>query len=190
MTVTPGVNLPVLGRPPAGSFASDDVNRAALYRKLQWRLLPFLFACYVAAYLDRVNIGYAQLHMRAELGFNDAVYGLAAGLFFVSYFLCEVPSNIVLQRVGARVWLTRIMFTWGLVATAMAFVQTETQFYVLRFLLGVAEAGFFPGVIYYFTRWLPAAERGKAIAIFLSGSAVAMATIVALPIPMSTPMFR
>jgi MFS family permease len=111
--------------------------------------------------------------MEHDLGIGAAAYGFGAGLFFIGYALFEVPSNILLQRIGARIWLTRIMLTWGLVAAGMAFIQNETHFYILRFLLGVAEAGFFPGVIYYFTRWLPAVERGKAIAIFLSGSAIA-----------------
>jgi MFS family permease len=111
--------------------------------------------------------------MEHDLGIGAAAYGLGAGLFFIGYALFEVPSNILLQKVGARIWLTRIMLTWGVVAACMAFIQTETHFYILRFLLGVAEAGFFPGVIYYFTRWLPGVERGKAIAIFLSGSALA-----------------
>nr|WP_230589639.1 MULTISPECIES: MFS transporter [Pseudomonas] len=128
---------------------------------------------FIVNYIDRVNIGFVRTHLEHDLGIGAAAYGFGAGLFFIGYALFEVPSNILLQRVGARIWLTRIMFTWGLVATAMAFVQNETQFYVLRFLLGVAEAGFFPGVIYYFTRWLPGVERGKAIAIFLSGSALA-----------------
>nr|WP_232374329.1 MFS transporter [Pseudomonas chlororaphis] len=128
---------------------------------------------FIVNYIDRVNIGFVRTHLEHDLGIGAAAYGFGAGLFFIGYALFEVPSNMLLQRVGARIWLTRIMFTWGLVATAMAFVQNETQFYVLRFLLGVAEAGFFPGVIYYFTRWLPGVERGKAIAIFLSGSAVA-----------------
>jgi MFS family permease len=120
-----------------------------------------------------VNIGFVRAHMEHDLGIGAAAYGFGAGLFFIGYALFEVPSNILLQRIGARIWLTRIMLTWGLVAAGMAFIQNETHFYILRFLLGVAEAGFFPGVIYYFTRWLPAVERGKAIAIFLSGSAIA-----------------
>nr|WP_256349453.1 MFS transporter [Pseudomonas gingeri] len=128
---------------------------------------------FIVNYIDRVNIGFVRTHLEHDLGIGAAAYGFGAGLFFIGYALFEVPSNILLQKVGARLWLTRIMFTWGLVATAMAFVQNETHFYILRFLLGVAEAGFFPGVIYYFTRWLPGVERGKAIAIFLSGSAVA-----------------
>nr|WP_256262330.1 MFS transporter [Pseudomonas gingeri] len=128
---------------------------------------------FIVNYIDRVNIGFVRTHLEHDLGIGAAAYGFGAGLFFIGYALFEVPSNMFLQKVGARLWLTRIMFTWGLVATAMAFVQNETHFYILRFLLGVAEAGFFPGVIYYFTRWLPGVERGKAIAIFLSGSALA-----------------
>nr|WP_269803039.1 MFS transporter [Pseudomonas uvaldensis] len=128
---------------------------------------------FIVNYIDRVNIGFVRTHMEHDLGIGAAAYGFGAGLFFIGYALFEVPSNILLQRIGARIWLTRIMLTWGLVAAAMAFIQNETHFYILRFLLGVAEAGFFPGVIYYFTRWLPGAERGKAIAIFLSGSAIA-----------------
>jgi MFS family permease len=141
--------------------------------KVKRHVLPLFVIMFIVNYLDRVNIGFVRPHLESDLGISAAAFGFGAGLFFIGYALFEVPSNMLLQKVGARLWLTRIMFTWGLVATAMAFVQNETQFYVLRFLLGVAEAGFFPGVIYYFTRWLPAAERGKAIAIFLSGSAVA-----------------
>ena len=156
----------------APSARRDDVLTSAV-AKVKRHVLPLFVIMFIVNYLDRVNIGFVRPHLESDLGISAAAYGFGAGLFFIGYALFEVPSNMLLQRVGARVWLTRIMFTWGLVATAMAFVQTETQFYVLRFLLGVAEAGFFPGVIYYFTRWLPAAERGKAIAIFLSGSAVA-----------------
>ncbi len=128
---------------------------------------------FIVNYVDRVNIGFVRTHLESALGIGAAAYGLGAGLFFIGYALFEVPSNLLLQRYGARAWLTRIMLTWGLVATAMAFVAGETSFYVLRFLLGVAEAGFFPGVVYYFTQWLPSAERGKAMALFLSGSAIA-----------------
>ena len=141
--------------------------------KVKGHVLPLFVIMFILNYIDRVNIGFVRTHMEHDLGIGAAAYGLGAGLFFIGYALFEVPSNMLLQKVGARIWLTRIMFTWGIVATLMAFIQNETQFYVLRFLLGVAEAGFFPGVIYYFTRWLPGVERGKAIAIFLSGSAVA-----------------
>ena len=146
---------------------------ASAVAKVKRHVLPLFVIMFIVNYLDRVNIGFVRPHLESDLGISAAAYGFGAGLFFIGYALFEVPSNMLLQRVGARVWLTRIMFTWGLVAAGMAFIQNETHFYVLRFLLGVAEAGFFPGVIYYFTRWLPGAERGKAIAIFLSGSAVA-----------------
>ncbi|AZC51864.1 MFS transporter [Pseudomonas chlororaphis] len=155
------------------SGIGDDSLLASAVAKVKRHVLPLFVIMFIVNYIDRVNIGFVRTHLEHDLGIGAAAYGFGAGLFFIGYALFEVPSNMLLQRVGARIWLTRIMFTWGLVATAMAFVQNETQFYVLRFLLGVAEAGFFPGVIYYFTRWLPGVERGKAIAIFLSGSAVA-----------------
>ena len=146
---------------------------ARAVRKVKSHVLPLFVIMFIVNYIDRVNIGFVRTHMEHDLGIGAAAYGFGAGLFFIGYALFEVPSNLLLQKVGARIWLTRIMFTWGIVATLMAFIQNETHFYILRFLLGVAEAGFFPGVIYYFTRWLPGVERGKAIAIFLSGSAVA-----------------
>src|SRR3954449_433124 len=122
-------------------------------QKISRRLIPYLFVLYVAAYLDRINVGFAQLQMKSALGFGDAVYGLGAGIFFIGYFIFEVPSNLVLARVGARVWIARIMITWGVISMAMAFVRTPNGFYVLRFLLGAAEAGFFPGIIYYIGLW-------------------------------------
>ncbi|MGJ7518786.1 MFS transporter [Pseudomonas baetica] len=151
---------------------ADSALQSAI-SKVKRHVLPLFVIMFIVNYIDRVNIGFVRTHMEHDLGIGAAAYGLGAGLFFIGYALFEVPSNILLQKVGARIWLTRIMLTWGLVAAGMAFIQNETHFYILRFLLGVAEAGFFPGVIYYFTRWLPGAERGKAIAIFLSGSAVA-----------------
>ena len=151
---------------------SDPVLARAV-SKVKRHVLPLFVIMFILNYIDRVNIGFVRTHMEHDLGIGAAAYGFGAGLFFIGYALFEVPSNMLLQKVGARIWLTRIMFTWGIVATLMAFIQNETHFYILRFLLGVAEAGFFPGVIYYFTRWLPGVERGKAIAIFLSGSAVA-----------------
>ncbi|WP_310179829.1 MFS transporter [Duganella sp. 3397] len=141
--------------------------------KVKWRLLPLLVVMFIANYIDRVNIGFVRPHLSADLGIDAATFGFGAGLFFIGYALFEVPSNMMLQKVGAKAWLTRIMFTWGIAAAAMAFAQGPNSFYALRFLLGVAEAGFFPGVVYYFTRWLPRAERGKAMAVFLSGSAAA-----------------
>jgi ACS family tartrate transporter-like MFS transporter len=144
----------------------------ATMRKVSLRLIPFLFVLYVVAYLDRINVGFAQLQMKGALGFSDSVYGLGAGIFFVGYFLFEVPSNLILVRTGARVWIARIMITWGLISSAMAIVETPAAFYALRFLLGVAEAGFFPGVIYYMSQWFPAAERASAISRFMTAAAV------------------
>jgi MFS family permease len=141
--------------------------------KVKRHVLPLFVVMFIVNYIDRVNIGFVRSHMETDLGIGAAAYGLGAGLFFIGYAIFEVPSNLLLQRYGARAWLTRIMFTWGAAAMAMAFVKGETGFYILRFVLGAAEAGFFPGIIYYFTQWLPAAERGKAMAIFLSGSAIA-----------------
>ncbi|MHC8319602.1 MFS transporter [Pseudomonas sp. GB2N2] len=158
---------------------TDSVLKSAI-SKVKRHVLPLFVIMFIVNYIDRVNIGFVRVHMEHDLGIGAAAYGLGAGLFFIGYALFEVPSNILLQKVGARIWLTRIMLTWGLVAAGMAFIQNETHFYILRFLLGVAEAGFFPGVIYYFTRWLPGVERGKAIAIFLSGSA--MASLISGPL--------
>jgi len=141
--------------------------------KVKRHVLPLFVVMFIVNYIDRVNIGFVRSHMETDLGIGAAAYGLGAGLFFIGYAIFEVPSNLLLQRYGARAWLTRIMFTWGAAAMAMAFVRGETSFYVLRFILGAAEAGFFPGIIYYFTQWLPSTERGKAMAIFLSGSAIA-----------------
>ena len=141
----------------------------ATYLKVTWRLIPLLLLCYIVAYLDRVNVGFAKLQMAGDLGFSDAVYGLGAGMFFIGYFFFEVPSNIILHRVGARVWIARIMVTWGIVSGGMMFIQTETQFYVMRFLLGLAEAGFFPGIILYLTYWYPAHRRARIVTMFMTG---------------------
>ena len=148
--------------------ATSETARTAVYKKAAWRLIPFLCLCLVAAYLDRVNVGFAKLQMMDDLAFSNTVYGVGAGIFFLGYVLFEVPSNILLHRVGARMWIARIMITWGLIGAAMAFVQTATQFYVLRFLLGVAEAGFIPGAFYFLSCWFPAAWRGRIIALLLS----------------------
>jgi MFS family permease len=121
-----------------------DSTADAVYRKVGWRLIPLLFLCYIVAYLDRVNVGFAKLQMQGDLQFSEAVYGLGAGIFFIGYFLFEVPSNVVLHRVGARRWIARIMITWGVLSAATMFVNSPTSFYVIRFLLGAAEAGFFP----------------------------------------------
>ena len=145
----------------------------ATYRKVAWRLMPLLLICYIIAYLDRVNVGFAKLQMIGALGFSDVVYGLGAGIFFIGYFLFEIPSNIILHKVGARVWIGRIMITWGLLSAAMMFITTPTAFYIMRFFLGVAEAGFFPGIILYLTYWYPSHRRGRITALFMTGIALA-----------------
>ncbi|KTT03225.1 MFS transporter [Pseudomonas rhizoryzae] len=148
--------------------------RANAYRKTAWRLMPFLMLCYFCAYLDRVNVGFAKLQMMNDLALSEAVYGLGAGMFFLGYFLCEVPSNIILHKVGARRWIARIMITWGILSAMFAFVETAWQFYLLRFLLGVAEAGLAPGLLLYLTFWFPSYRRARMtvlwfVAIPLSG---------------------
>ncbi|ODL95457.1 MFS transporter [Acinetobacter pittii] len=152
----------------------DTAVRKSAYRKIAFRLMPFLMLCYFCAYLDRVNVGFAKLQMMSDLQFSEAVYGLGAGIFFIGYFLCEVPSNIVLHKVGARRWIARIMITWGILSGCFTFVQTEWQFYTLRFLLGVAEAGLAPGLLLYLTYWFPSYRRARMtvlwfIAIPISG---------------------
>jgi ACS family tartrate transporter-like MFS transporter len=137
-------------------------------RKVTWRLIPFLFLLYIIAWLDRVNVGFAALEMNADLGFSSATFGFGSGIFFLGYCLFEIPSNIILERVGARLWIARIMVTWGLISAGLMLVRTPHLFYMLRFLLGAAEAGFFPGVIYYLSLWYPTAQRARAIAAFMT----------------------
>ncbi|CAB66219.1 MULTISPECIES: MFS transporter [Streptomyces] len=149
-------------------------------RKIFRRVVPLFFVMFVANYMDRVNLGFAQDELRADVGLSAAAFGLGAGIFFIAYAIFEVPSNMLMERFGAKVWLTRIMISWGVVATAMAFVDSVEMFYALRFLLGVAEAGFFPAVIYYFSRWLPDSHRGRATSIFLMGSGTA--TVIVGPV--------
>jgi ACS family tartrate transporter-like MFS transporter len=153
---------------------------AAALAKARRRLLPFLFLLYVVSYLDRINVGFAALQMNAALHFSSVTYSLGAGIFFLSYTLLEIPSNVVLARVGARLWIARIMITWGLISASMMFVRSTGAFYTLRFLLGAAEAGFFPGIIYCLTRWFPRRERARAIAGFMT--AVVVAGIIGGPI--------
>jgi ACS family tartrate transporter-like MFS transporter len=153
--------------------SGDPAAVARALAKASRRLIPFMFVLYVVAYLDRINVGFAALQMRQDLGLDEAVYGLGAGIFFVGYFLFELPSNLILARVGARLWIARIMVTWGLVSSAMMFVRGPASFYALRFLLGVAEAGFFPGMILYLTYWFPPLERARAVARFMTATAIA-----------------
>lgn len=150
------------------------------FTKAAWRLLPFMGVLYFVSFLDRVNVGFAALTMNADLGFSDQAFGFGAGVFFLAYALLEVPSNLILARVGARRWIFRIMVSWGLLSAATAFVYDENSFYVLRFLLGAAEAGFFPGMIYYLALWFPAARRARMVAAFMA--AVPLAGIIGSPI--------
>ena len=165
-----------------------DVERRAI-GKVMRRLIPFLILCYFVAYLDRVNVSFAKLHMNQALGFSEAAFGLGAGLFFIAYFLFEVPSNIFLERVGARVWIARIMISWGIVSAAFAFIPSisaatgfanETVFYTLRLLLGACEAGFFPGIIFYLTLWFPAVYRARVVSYFML--AIPISSIIGAPI--------
>jgi MFS transporter, ACS family, tartrate transporter len=164
---------------PFAANATTDAGRATL-AKVSRRLLPFVLLLYVVAWLDRVNIGFAALQMNKDLGFSDAVYGFGAGVFFVGYALFEVPSNLILARVGARLWVARIMFTWGVLSIAMMFVQGPWTFYTARFLLGVAEAGFLPGILYYLGHWFPATERARAVSWFML--AIPLSTVVGGPL--------
>lgn len=157
-----------------------DATAQSASSKIAWRLIPYLMLCYFVAYLDRVNLGFAALTFKADLGFSDAVFGLGAGIFFAGYFIFEVPSNILLEKVGARIWIARIMVTWGVLSAAMAFVQDERGFYIVRFLLGVAEAGFFPGIILYLTYWYTSAERAKMVGLFMV--AIALSGVIGSPL--------
>jgi ACS family tartrate transporter-like MFS transporter len=157
----------------------DPLARASIDRVVR-RLIPFIFVCYVVAYIDRVNIGFAATDLQRDLGLSAAVFGLGGGLFFLGYCLFEIPSNLVLERVGARLWIARIMILWGVVSMGMTLVTGPTSFYVMRILLGVAEAGFFPGIVLYLTYWIPAAERARTGALFMTASPVAV--IVGAPL--------
>ena len=165
---------------PSTAATSDVRDEDIAYARVTWRLIPLLFICYVAAYLDRVNVGFAKLQMLNDLNFSESVYGLGAGIFFIGYFLFEVPSNLLLHKLGARRWIARILISWGLISGCMMFVQTPTMFYVLRFLLGVAEAGFFPGIILYLTYWYPAARRSQVTSLFMTG--IPMAGVIGGPL--------
>jgi D-galactonate transporter len=155
------------------SHSPPAVDEIAAYRTVTWRLLPFIMLCYVAAYLDRVNIGFARLQMLEDLRFSETVYGLGAGMFFIGYFTFEVPSNLILHRIGARIWIGRIMISWGLVSALFMFTTGPLMFYTLRFTLGVAEAGFFPGVILYLTYWYPSERRARMMTLFMAAIPIA-----------------
>jgi MFS family permease len=156
------------------------VDGDKLYAKLAWRIIPFLFILYIAAFLDRANVGYAKLMFQKDLGLSDVAYGIGAGIFFVGYFLFEVPSNLILEKVGARLWIARIMLSWGLVSCSFMFMWDEWSFYVLRFLLGVTEAGFFPGMILYLSYWFPVRLRARMVARFMA--AIPVSYIIGSPL--------
>ena len=151
---------------PVSDTSARDLEANAVYRKVLWRIMPFLMLCYIVAFIDRANIGFAKLHFITDLGFNDAIYGIGAGIFYVGYILFEVPSNMVLHKNGVRQTLLRIMLLWGVFSAGMAFMQTSTHFYVMRFLLGAAEAGMFPGMLLYLTYWVPLNRRARFNALF------------------------
>jgi MFS family permease len=180
---------------PTSTVATDAEFEKATFDKVASHLVPFLFICYIVAFLDRVNVGFAKLQMAGDLHFSDAVYGFGAGIFFIGYFIFEVPSNIILERVGARLWIARIMITWGIISSAFMFTDdivwgplagmfnctdSEFTFYVLRFLLGACEAGFFPGIILYLTYWFPGSRRTKVIALFMT--AIAISNVIGAPV--------
>ena len=147
---------------------------ARTIRRISWRIVPFIMLLYFIAFIDRVNIGFAALTMNKDLGFSSAVFGFGAGVFFFGYFLFEVPSNIILEKVGARLWIARVMITWGIISGAFAFIESEMSFYVLRFLLGAAEAGFFPGIILYLSYWFPARNRAGVVSLFMAAAPISV----------------
>lgn len=161
---------------PSTTAADTD----GIYSRVFWRFVPLFVICFVCAYLDRVNISFAKLQMQSELGLSDAVYGLGASIFFIGYFLFEVPSNMILHRIGSRVWIARIMITWGIASACTMFVHTEMQFYVIRFLIGALEAGFVPGALYFFTQWFPADKRGRINTFFMAS--IALCGIIGGPV--------
>src|SRR4051794_585316 len=157
----------------------NELERRTL-RKISLRIVPFIMLLYFISYIDRVNIGFAALTMNKDLGFTSSVFGFGAGIFFLGYFIFEVPSNIILEKVGARLWIARVMITWGIISAAFAFIQGETSFYVLRFLLGVAEAGFFPGIIVYLSYWFPARRRAQVVSFFMAAAPIS--TVLGSPL--------
>src|SRR5689334_14750138 len=153
------------------SFSSD--SEAATYARAAWRLIPLLLVLYIISFLDRVNVGFAKLQMSTDIGLSEAVFGLGAGIFFLGYAACEIPSNLLLQRFGARFWIARILVVWGIISVSFMFVTAPWQFLTLRFLLGIAEAGFYPGIVLYLTYWFPSKLRSQVLALFFIGIPVA-----------------
>ena len=160
-------SMPLAASPEAAAALEENA-----YRKAVWRIVPLLIVCFIFAYFDRVNISFAKLQMQGDLGLSNAAYGFGASIFFVGYFIFEIPSNLILSRVGARIWIARIMISWGIASAAMMFVTSETWFYVLRFVIGATEAGFLPGIILYFTYWFPAKRRARINALFMTSISI------------------
>src|SRR4026208_2414067 len=171
---------PIHRRAPSLTRTLMEPLERRTVEKVTARLVPFLILCYFVAYLDRVNVSFAALTMNKDLGLSASAFGFGAGIFFIAYFGFEVPSNLFLERVGARKWMLRIMFTWGVISGGMAFVGGETSFYALRVLLGIAEAGFFPGIIFYLTLWFPAVNRARIVGYFMA--AIPLSTVVGAPV--------
>jgi MFS transporter, ACS family, tartrate transporter len=157
----------------AETVSGMTVDGRALYAKISWRLIPYMFLLYIVAYLDRVNVGFAAMDMQRDLHFSNTVYGTGAGIFFLGYALCDLPSSLILRRVGTRIWIARIMISWGIVSACMVWARSPGSFYLLRFLLGVAEAGFVPGMLLYLTFWFPSHERARAVAKFMTATSLA-----------------
>ena len=157
---------------PEDEVTAYGTREDSLYSKIAWRIIPIFLVSYIVAYLDRVNVGFAKLQMMGDLKFTDSVYGLGAGMFFVGYFVFEIPSNLILHKMGARVWLCRVLITWGIVSGCTALVHTPWQFYTCRFLLGLAEGGFFPGMVLYLTYWFPSNRRAKMMAFLMAGNPI------------------
>lgn len=164
----------------AETVSGTMVDGRALYSKITWRLIPYLFLLYIAAYVDRVNVGFAAMDMQRDLHFSNTVYGTGAGIFFLGYALCDLPSSLILRWVGTRIWIARIMISWGVVSACMVWVRSPESFYLLRLLLGVAEAGFVPGMLLYLTFWFPSHERARAVAKFMT--ATSLAGVVGAPL--------
>jgi len=160
-----------LGATAALPQAHSENDLKAIIRKVAWRLMPLIMICYLFAFFDRINISFAKFQLQSDLGFSDTAYGLGASLFVIGYVLFEVPSNLMLYKVGARRWIARIMISWGIATSAMVLVGNEWQFYTLRFIIGAMEAGFAPGVLYYLTLWFPASHRGRITSMLFLASA-------------------
>ena len=157
----------------ASELTTSEIDSRALYSRISWRLIPYMFLLYIVAYIDRVNVGFAAMDMQRQLHFSDTVYGTGAGIFFLGYAVCDLPSSLLVRRFGTRLWIARIMISWGFVCAGMVFIASPLSFYLLRFLLGLAESGFVPGMLLYLTFWFPSHERARAVAKFMTATSLA-----------------